>query len=92
MMDYDPADDAMRSSYAAIEAKRERGDPVCKRKAQGRGPEIDIELTLRGPLAATLRLHAARRRRKPVDVLADILEAVLGDDIVDAVLDDSHAG
>lgn len=51
-------------------------------------PVIHVETTLRGRLAETLMRHADRRRARPVDVLASIVEAVLNDDIVDAVLDD----
>lgn len=57
-------------------------------KPGGPPVEIDIELTLKGPLAAVLIRHAGKRNRAPVELLADIIEAVLGDDIVDAVLDD----
>lgn len=53
--------------------------------------EIDIELKLTGPQAVTLLKHANRRKRAPVEIMADIIDAVLGDDIVDAVLDDGGA-
>jgi hypothetical protein len=53
--------------------------------------EITVDMTLKGPLAATLLRHAKRRKVRPIDLMADIVEAVLGDDIVDAVLDDGAA-
>lgn len=50
--------------------------------------EIDIELTLRGRLARMLTAHAERRRKGPAELLSDLIEAVLNDDLVNAVLDD----
>lgn len=50
--------------------------------------EIDLELTLRGDLAKSVAEIAERRRQEPAELLADVIEAVFGDDIVDAVLDD----
>lgn len=49
---------------------------------------IDINMTLNGPLSDTLIAAAAKRGREPAEVFADIVEVVLGDDLVDAVLDD----
>jgi hypothetical protein len=50
--------------------------------------DLDLAMTLRGPLAALLTLHATRLQRRPVDLLADLIERVLTDDLVDAVLDE----
>lgn len=49
---------------------------------------IDIELQLRGRLAAALEVEARRRNRQPAELLSDIIEAVLGDNLIDAVLDE----
>jgi hypothetical protein len=49
---------------------------------------IQIFLTLKGQLAQALDDAAAERNRPPVDVLADIIETVLGDNLIGAVLDD----
>lgn len=61
-----------------------------KKTAKINGAEVvlDMELQLRGRLADTLIRHAEKRGRKPSDLLADIIETVLNDDIVDAVMDD----
>lgn len=45
-------------------------------------------MQLRGRLAEVLIAHAGKRGCNPVDLLASLVEAVLNDDIVDAVLDD----
>ena len=50
--------------------------------------DIFVEITLRNELARVLHAHAEKRRKEPVEVLADIVETVLKEDIVDAVLDD----
>lgn len=52
------------------------------------GPgDIAVDTILRGPLAKTLLAEAAKRGVEPVVLLADIIEAVLTDDLVAAVLD-----
>jgi uncharacterized membrane protein YhfC len=53
-----------------------------------RGPSVFVELNLDGTLALALINAAAVRKRRPVDLLADIIERVLLDDLVKAVLDD----
>ena len=49
--------------------------------------EIDIELQLRGLLADRLQSEADRICREPAELLADIIEAVLNENLVNAVLD-----
>lgn len=51
-------------------------------------PVLDIDLQLRGRNAAMLIAEARKRRREPAELLADLIEAVLTDNLVDAVLDD----
>ena len=46
-----------------------------------------VELELRGSHLKTLRQHAERLGEDPAELLADIIETVLGDDLVKAVLD-----
>lgn len=53
------------------------------------GVEIQIVLTLRGPLADSLTGAANDRERDPAELLADIIETVLGEKLIDAVLDDA---
>lgn len=50
--------------------------------------EIDLQMTLKNELAQKLIGEAARLRREPVDLLADIIERVLTDNLVGAVLDE----
>lgn len=50
--------------------------------------EIDLQMTLRNELAQRLIDEAARLRREPVVLLADIIERVLTDNLVGAVLDE----
>lgn len=50
--------------------------------------DIAVEIVLRGPLAKKLRAEARKRRRRPVDLFADLVESVLEDDLVAAVLDE----
>lgn len=52
------------------------------------GPVLDVDLQLRGRNAAMLIAEAKKRRREPAELLADLIEKVLTDDLVDAVLDD----
>jgi len=52
-------------------------------------PVLDIALQLRGRNAAMLLAEARKRRREPAELLADLIEAVLTDNLVDAVLDDA---
>jgi hypothetical protein len=52
------------------------------------GVILMIETELRPPLSATLLAHADRRGVAPGELLASLIEAVLGDDLIDAVLDD----
>lgn len=49
--------------------------------------EIDIELMLRGPLAEKLIQRAAKVGKTPVDIMAEVIEAVIEDDLFAAVLD-----
>lgn len=53
-------------------------------------PIIDIELQLRGPVAAKLEAAAKVRGRPPGDLLADVIEVVIEDDLFEAVLDDAE--
>jgi hypothetical protein len=52
------------------------------------GVILMIETELRPPLSATLLAHAERRGIAPVELLASLIETLLGDDLIDAVLDD----
>ncbi len=52
-------------------------------------PIIDIEMQLRGSLAAKLEAAAKVRRRSPAELLADVVEVVISDNLFDAVLDDA---
>lgn len=47
---------------------------------------IDIELQLRGALAAALEAEAKRRGRPPAELLSDVIEMVIRDDLWVAVL------
>lgn len=47
-----------------------------------------VEITLRDHLATKLEQAAALRACELAALLADIIEAVIGDDLIDAVLDD----
>lgn len=49
--------------------------------------ELCIELKLRAELARALLHSAESRKRRPIDLLADIIEKVLMDDLITAVLD-----
>jgi hypothetical protein len=49
---------------------------------------IYVDAEFIGPLAKTLRRHAEARSIKPCELFADIIEAVFGEDLVDAILDD----
>lgn len=51
---------------------------------------LNCEIALRGAMARVLLRRAAQRKRAPVELLAAIIEAVLMEDLVDAVLDDGH--
>lgn len=50
--------------------------------------ELDIKMRLSGDLAEACIYHALRLKREPVSLVADILEKVLGENLVDAVLDE----
>lgn len=50
--------------------------------------EIDISLTLKAAASAVLLCHAQKRDCEPIHVLADLIETILMEDMVDAVLDD----
>ena len=50
--------------------------------------DIAVEIVLRGPFAKKLRAEARKRRRRPVDLFADLVESVLEDDLVAAALDE----
>lgn len=53
--------------------------------------EIECRLKLRNELAVRLNAHAVRLKRAPGELLADIIERVLQDDLVVAVLDETAA-
>lgn len=59
-------------------ARRMQNDPV----------EIDVHMRFSGDLAESLIHHALRLKREPASLVADIIEKVIGDDLVDAVLDE----
>lgn len=50
--------------------------------------EITLEINLRGEMARRVIEHAERLSRAPVELMADIVERVLADDLIDAVLDE----
>ena len=50
--------------------------------------ELFGDYRLRGELAATLLKHAKARSKDPCELFADIVEAVLKEDLIDAILDD----
>lgn len=50
--------------------------------------QLEINLTLRNHLATRLFEEARRRGKRPVDLLADIIENVIADDLFAAVLED----
>jgi hypothetical protein len=50
-------------------------------------PVTDISLQLRGKLSAALLAEAKRRKRDPADLLADVIEAVIADNLFAAVLE-----
>lgn len=50
--------------------------------------EIEVFTTLRNDLARKLLVAAKERAVEPVELLADIVETVLGENLIDAVLDD----
>lgn len=52
------------------------------------GGFIDINLTLRGPLEERLNSHAGARDLRPDVLVARIVEHILREDLVAAVLDD----
>ena len=51
------------------------------------GPELDVELTLRGAIAAALINAAVERGLRPVVLLANIIEHVIADNLISAVVD-----
>ena len=53
--------------------------------------EIECRLKLRSELAVRLDAHATRLKRSPSELLADIVERVLQDDLIVAVLDEAGA-
>lgn len=56
------------------------------------GPELELNLMLRGDVAAALVNAAMARGRRPIDVLADVIEAGCADDLFTAMLDDQGEG
>lgn len=50
---------------------------------------VVVEIELGGVLFANLVQAARRRKKKPFEVLADVIETVLGEQLFDAVLDDA---
>lgn len=60
-----------------------------KNVGQGRdGPEIEIELRLRGDVAAGLINAANGRGMRPIDLLASVIETVCTEDLFTAVVDE----
>lgn len=51
--------------------------------------EITINLVLRHTPARRLVAAAARYRREPVELLAELIETILRDDLVGAVIDET---
>lgn len=47
---------------------------------------IDVDLQLRGRLAAKLQSEAKKRGVKPGDLLADVIELVITDNLFEAVI------
>lgn len=52
------------------------------------GPVIEIELGLRGSVAAALINEANARNVRPIDLLADVIENVCTDNLFSAVVDE----
>ena len=50
--------------------------------------EVECRLRLRNENATRLTAHATRLKRAPSELLADIIERVLTDDLVVAILDE----
>ena len=53
------------------------------------GIELEVVTTLKGNMARLAEAHAKRLNRRPVDLLADIIERVFLDNLVDAILDEN---
>lgn len=53
---------------------------------------IHVGMTLKGKHAETLIKHAERRGMEPAEMLSTIIETILSDDLVDAVIDDGEDG
>lgn len=51
---------------------------------------IEINLKLEGDLAQKIEAIAARRGQPPVEMLADAVNALIADDMFDAVIDDGR--
>jgi predicted transcriptional regulator len=68
---------ALRVNHSGYVAKGERED-FC----------VTYEGELRGDLARRLLSIADRKRRKPVDLLAQAVEKLIEDDLFAAVIDD----
>lgn len=51
---------------------------------------IEIALKLEGDLAQKIEAIAARRGQPPVEMLADAVNALIVDDMFDAVIDDGR--
>jgi hypothetical protein len=68
--------------------RKSRSELRTARLDKNGGVILMIETELRPPLSATLLCHAERRGIAPVALLADLVEVLLGDDLIDAVLDD----
>lgn len=50
--------------------------------------EIDMRITLDGVLREKLERECGMRRCAPAEILADIIQTVIGDELFAAVLDD----
>lgn len=61
-----------------------RGSP---RPATSRLDELYMEISLRGDLADKVLRHARRLGVRPIDLVADVIDRVFLEDLVDAVVD-----
>jgi hypothetical protein len=50
--------------------------------------QLDITLTMKPPLADRLTAYAEKAGRRPVDIVADLIEVALADDLLGAILDE----
>jgi hypothetical protein len=50
--------------------------------------EIKIEMGISGEMARTLLEHCERRSRAPVELMCDLVQMILSENLIDAILDD----